>query len=91
MTEAPDLVNTTDVWLYHTEDWAQWHMWDAMAKICGSRDKDQARKLDFIVNNRLNPEVPGSPANNINKQRPTAQGPRTWTRSNNYRAAGGWR
>lgn len=91
MTEFTDLVATTDVWLYHTEDWAQWHMWDAMSKILGSRDKDTARKLDYIVNNRLNIEVPGSPANNIWKQRPTAAGPRTWTRGANYRGIGGAR
>lgn len=91
MTEQPDLVSTTDVWLYHTEDWAQWQMWDAMSKICGARDKDTARKLDYILNNRLNIEAPGSPANNIWKQRPTAAGPRTWTRSSAYRGVGGGR
>lgn len=90
MTEQPDLVSTTDVWLYHTEDWAQWHMWDAMSKICGARDKDTAKKLDYIVNNRLNVNVPGSPAYNIASQRPTAAGPRTWTRSSAYRGPG-WR
>jgi hypothetical protein len=88
MSEQPDLVNTTDVWLYHTEDWAQWHMFDAMSKICGARDKDTARKLDYILNNRLNIEVPGSPAYNIATQRPTAAGPRTWTRGSNYRGVG---
>lgn len=91
MTEQPDLVNTTDVWLYHTEDWAQWHMFDAMSKIVGARDKDTARKLDYIVNNRLNPNVPGSPAFNIASQRPTAAGPRTWVRSSSYRGPFGAR
>lgn len=91
MTEFTDLVNPTDVWLYHTEDWAQWHIFDAMSKICGARDKDTARKLDYIVNNRLNVNVPGSPAYNIATQRPTASGPRTWTRGSNYRGVGGWR
>jgi hypothetical protein len=89
MNEEADLVTTSDVWLYHSEDWAQWQMWDAMAKICGARDKDSARKLDFIVNNRLNREVPGSPAFNIWVQRPTAAGPRTWTRGANYRGPWG--
>lgn len=89
MNEEADLVTTTDVWLYHTEDWAQWHMWDAMSKICGARDKDSARKLDYIVNNRLNREIPGSPAYNIWTQRPTASGPRTWTRARNYRGPWG--
>lgn len=89
MTEQPDLVAAADVWLYHTEDWAQWHMFDAMAKICGSRDKDTAKKLDYILNNRLNVNVPGSPAYNIATQRPTAAGPRTWTRGSNYRGVGG--
>lgn len=88
MVEQPDLVNTTDVWLYHTEDWAQWHMFDAMSKICGARDKDTAKKLDYILNNRLNVNIPGSPAYNIASQRPTASGPRTWTRSSGYRGVG---
>lgn len=91
MTEQPDLINPTDVWLYHTEDWAQWQMFDAMSKVCGARDKDTARKLDYILNNRLNIEVPGSPANNIYKQRPTAAGPRTWVRSASYRGPAPWR
>ncbi len=85
MTEQPDLAAAADLWLYHTEDWAQWHMFDAMSKICGARDKDTARKLDYILNNRLNINVEGSPANNIWKQRPTAAGPRTWIRSDSYR------
>lgn len=85
MAEQPDLVSASDVWLYHTEDWCQWHMWDAMGKVLGARDKDTARKLDYILNNRLNIDMPGSPANNIWKQRPTAAGPRTWTRSSAYR------
>ena len=89
MNTQPDLVAPTDVWLYHSEDWAQWHMWDSMAKICGARDKDSARKLDYITNNRLNREVPGSPAYNIWTQRPTASGPKTWTRAKNYRGPWG--
>ncbi len=88
MTEQPDVVNASDVWLYHTEDWAQWHMWDVMSKIVGARDKDTQRKLDYITNNRLNVNVPGSPAYNISCQRPTAAGPRTWIRSASYRGVG---
>jgi len=90
-TEIVDVAVAADVFLYHTEDWAQWHMFDVMSKICGARDKDTARKLDYILNNRLNIEVPGSPANNIYKQRPTAAGPRTWVRSASYRGPAPWR
>jgi hypothetical protein len=89
MTEQPDLINVTDVWLYHTEDWCQWHMFHAMLKVCGVRDKDTAKKVDAILW-QLNPDQPGSCAHNIMTQRPTASGPRTWTRSNNYRGIRRW-
>lgn len=87
MTEAPDLVNTTDVFIYHSESWAQWHMYHAMQKICGVRDKNNAAQLQAIAA-QLNPNVPGTPAWNIQHQAPTASGPRTWTRSSAYRGAG---
>lgn len=88
MSEFTELSATTDVFLYHTEDWRQWHMYDAMAKICGARDKDSARKLDFILR-QLNPEIEGTPAYNIVDQAPTAAGPKTWTRSRSYRGPWG--
>ncbi len=86
MTEQPDLVNTTDVFLYHTEDWAQWHMYHAMLQICGVRDKDTAAKA-AAISRMLDPNVPGTPAWNIQHHAPTASGPRTWVRASNYR---GW-
>lgn len=89
MNKEPLVTATTGVWLFHNEDWAQWMMWDAMSKICGARDKDSARKLDYILNNRLNREQPGSPAYNIYVDRPTASGPKTWTRASNYRGPWG--
>jgi hypothetical protein len=88
MTEQPDLTATTDVFLYHSESWAQWHMFHAMQKICGIRDKNNAAQLNAIAA-QLNPSVPGTPAWNIQHQAPTASGPRTWTRSSAYRGAGG--
>lgn len=86
MTEEPDKVNTTDLWLYHTEDWAQWHMYHAMLQICAVRDKDTAAKAQAI-SRMLDPNIPGTPAWNIQHQAPTAAGPRTWVRSSAYR---GW-
>lgn len=77
----------TDVYLYHTEDWRMWHLYDAMSRICGARDKDTARKLDFIMS-RLDPDVDGSPAFNIRNQAPTAAGAKTMTRASNYRGIG---
>lgn len=79
--------STSDVYLYHTEDWRMWHMYDAMSRIVGARDKDTSNKLAFVLS-RLDPEVEGSPAGNIRKQAPTAAGGRTWTRANDYRGAG---
>lgn len=90
VSEFTDLTATTDLYLYHTEDWRQWHMFDAMAKICGARDKDTERKMAYILR-QLNPEVPGTPAYNILKHAPTTAGSKTWTRSNNYRGIGPWR
>jgi hypothetical protein len=87
MNEAPALVATTDVYIYHTEDWRMWHMYDAMAQVCGARDKDTAKKLDFILS-RLDPDVDGSPAFNIRNQAPTAAGAKTMTRSSDYRGIG---
>jgi hypothetical protein len=88
MNETTDVSATTDVFLYHTEDWRQWHMYSAMAKIVGARDKDTARKLEF-VQMQLNPDIEGTPAFNIKNQAPTAAGPKTWTRSASYRG-GTW-
>lgn len=78
----------SDVYLYHTEDWRMWHMYDAMSRVCGARDKDTAKKIDFILS-RLDPKVEGSPAFNIANQRPTASGSKTMTRASNYRGIGG--
>jgi hypothetical protein len=81
---------TTDVYLYHTEDWRMWQMYDAMARVCGARDKDTAKKLQFILS-RLDPSVEGSPAFNIKNQAPTAAGSKTMTRASNYRGiSGAW-
>jgi hypothetical protein len=88
MAEFPELT-ATDHYLYHTEDWRKWHMYNAMAQLCGARDKDSARKLDFIQT-QLNPDVEGTPAYNIKAQSPTAAGPKTWTRSSSYRGVGPW-
>ena len=79
---------TSDVYLYHNEDWRMWHMYDAMAQVCGARDKDTAKKLSFILS-RLDPGVEGSPAFNIKNQAPTAAGSKTMTRASNYRGIGG--
>lgn len=49
MTEAPDLVNTTDVFIYHSESWAQYHMYHAMLKIVGVRDKNNAGQVAAIA------------------------------------------
>jgi mRNA-degrading endonuclease toxin of MazEF toxin-antitoxin module len=88
MPETTPVVQTTDVFLYHTEDWRMWHMYDVMSRVCGARDKDTARKLDFIMS-RLDPDVEGSPAFNIRNQAPTAAGSKTMTRASNYRGIGG--
>jgi hypothetical protein len=85
MSTFTDLALTTDIYAYHNESWRQWHLYHAMAKVCGARDKDTARKLDFVLT-QLNPEVEGSPAEQIKRFAPTKAGPKTWTRSANYRA-----
>lgn len=84
MTEFTDLTATTDVFLYHTEDWRRYHMYSAMAEVCGTRDKDTARKLEWILR-QLNPDIEGTPAWNIVAHAPTAAGPKTWTRARHYR------
>ena len=89
MSEFTDLSAATDVYLYHTEDWRRWHMFSVMRDICGVRDKDSARKL-ATIERMLDPEIPGTPAYNIVKQKPTAAGPKTWTRSRYYRGNGAW-
>lgn len=89
MSEFTDLSATTDVYLYHTEDWRRWHMLSCMRDICGVRDKDSARKLETIER-MLNPDIEGTPAWNIRVHAPTAAGPKTWTRSRNYRGIGPW-
>lgn len=90
MSEFTDLSSSSDVFLYHTEDWRRWHMYSTMADIVGARDKDTSSKLAFALR-QLDPKVPGTPAYNIVKQAPTAAGPKTWTRSNSYRGIGLWR
>jgi hypothetical protein len=89
MTEFTDLTSTTDVYIYHSESWAQWHMCHAMQKVVGVRDKNNAAQVASIAR-QLDPNVPGTPAWNIQHLAPTASGPRTWTRSSAYRGAGGW-
>lgn len=89
MPETTAVSSATDVFLYHTEDWRMWHMYDAMSRVVGTRDKDTAKKLDFILS-RLNPAVEGSPAFNIKNQAPTAAGSKTMTRASNYNGLGLW-
>jgi hypothetical protein len=83
MPEWADITTTTHVFLFANEDWRQWMLYDAMSKIVGARDKNNAAKLDFIMS-RLNPNVEGSPAYNIKAHAPTAAGPRTWIRGADY-------
>jgi hypothetical protein len=91
MNELTMPSSTTDVYLYHNEDWRMWHMYDSISRIVGTRDKDTAKKLAFVLS-RLDPEVEGSPAFNIKNQAPTAAGSKTMTRASNYRGIGGaWR
>lgn len=89
MSEPQVVASSTDVFLYHTEDWRMWHMYDVMSRIVGARDKDTAKKLQFIMS-RLDPSVEGSPAFNIKNQAPTASGSKTMTRSSNYNGIGPW-
>jgi hypothetical protein len=86
MSDFTDVSATTDVFLYHTEDWAQWHMYHAMLQICGVRDKATAAQQQNIAR-MLDPNTPGTPAWAIQHQAPTASGPKTWVRSSAYR---GW-
>lgn len=90
MNEFTDLSAITDVYLYHTEDWRRWHMFSCMRDVCGIRDKDSAKKL-AAIERMLDPNVPGTPAYNIVIHAPTAAGPKTWTRSRDYRGVGPWR
>lgn len=87
LPEFTELDATTDVFLYHTEDWRKWHMYDAMLAVCGVRDKNTAAQRDLILR-QLNPNIDGTPAFNIRTQAPTQAGPRTWTRSRDYRGLG---
>lgn len=89
MPEFTELSATTDVFLYHTEDWRRWHMFDSMLMISGIRDKDSSKKLAAILR-QLDPEVAGTPAFNIRVQAPSHSGPRTWTRARDYRGTGPW-
>lgn len=89
MPEWTSITNSTDVFLYHNEDWRQWHLNDVASKICGTRDKDSAARLDWIMS-RLDPRVEGSPAYNIKAHAPTAAGPKTWVRGADYNGPG-WR
>lgn len=89
MSEFTDLSATTDVFLYHTEDWRRYHMYASMRDICGARDKDTANKL-AMIERMLDVDIPGTPAYNIAVHAPTAAGPKTWTRSRDYRGVGPW-
>lgn len=82
------LDETDDVFLYHTADWKKWHMYDVLSEIAGVKDKNSEKRLQRI-DMQLNPNVFGSPAYNIVKHAPTRAGPRTWTRSRNYRGRWG--
>lgn len=87
MPEFADLTAATDLFLYQTEDWRQWHFFNVMKQICGVRDKNLAKQMDLILWN-LSPDKEGSPAYNIKAQAPTASGSRTWSRADNYRGNG---
>ena len=89
MLEFTDLSATTDVYLYHTEDWRRWHMFSCMRDICGVRDKDSAKKL-VTIERMLDPNIPGTPGHNWANSIAMATGPKTWTRSRNYRGIGPW-
>lgn len=80
--------DNTDLFLFHSEEWIQWLFAHTALKVCVFRDKDAKRKEDAL-RTQLNPDVKGSPAWHIVNQAPTQAGPKTWTRSNNYRS-GGW-
>lgn len=87
MPEWTNITSSTDIFLFQNEDWRQWMLYDAMLKVVGVRDKNNAAKFDFIMS-RLDPNVHGSPAYNIRAHAPTAAGPKTWTRSSNYNGVG---
>lgn len=89
LPEFTELSSASDQFLYHTEDWRRWHMFDAMLMLSGVRDKDTAKKVQLILR-QLDPSVDGSPAYNIHQQAPTQSGPRTWTRARDYRGVGPW-
>lgn len=82
------LDETDDVFLYHTADWKQWHMYDAMAQVAGVRDKNSEKRL-IEIQRRLNPNIEGTPAYNIRAHAPTIAGPKTWRRGRNYRGRWG--
>lgn len=88
MNAFTDLASTTDVFLYHNSDWKQWHMLTALVRVCGVRDKDTAKKLETAMY-ELNPRNEGTVAERMKSQAPTASGPKTWTRSENYRGSRG--
>lgn len=88
MNEYVDASATTDVFLYQTIEWKKWHQYKLMEQICGGKDKDTARKLAHIQR-MLDPDVEDTPACNIRKHAPTASGPQTWTRDDNYHASRG--
>lgn len=83
MPEWTDITSSTDVFLFANEDWRQWMLFNAMAKIVGARDKNNASKLDYILA-QLNPDIHGTPAYNIKAHAPTAAGPKTWVRGADY-------
>lgn len=87
LPEWTDITDPTHVFLFHTEEWLQWLFAHAALKVCVFRDKD-ARKRKQDLQDVLNPYLEGSAAFNIKSQAPTAAGPRTWSRSPNYRGGG---
>lgn len=89
MQEFTPIAVSTDVFLYHTADWKQWHQLTALVRVCGLRDKDTAAKLNTALR-ELDSTRDDTVAGRIKNQAPTAAGPKTWTRSNDYRGGGAW-
>lgn len=89
MQEFTALANTTDVFAYHNSDWKQWHMMQALVRVCGIRDKDTAKKLETVLY-QLDPTKEGTVAERIKSGAATASGPKTWTRSRSYNGRGPW-
>lgn len=88
LQEATPVALTTDVFLYHTVDWKMWHMMQVLVRVCGIRDKNTRAQVDIVLR-ELDPAQDGTVAQRIKSQAPTASGPKTWSRSNDYRGGRG--